>query len=111
MSLEKTSGYPLVNGHSDHLSEGKYSWLLIIKHLGLFNSFEEEGGKGFKRVLVHVKHKQIFLCQLTFRLMQKKILTVEYTDKEMNFLLNCPIRMDTPNTLKEWLPDLAWFGI
>lgn len=58
-----------------------------------------------------VKHKQIFLCQLTFRLMQKKILPVEYTDKEMNFLLNCPIKMDVPNTLKEWLPDLAWFGV
>lgn len=58
-----------------------------------------------------VKHKQIFLCQLTFRLMQKKILPVEYTDKEMNFLLNTPIKMDTPNTLKEWLPDLAWFGV
>jgi len=29
------------------------------------------------------KHKQIFRCQLTFRLMQKKIVNVEYTDKEM----------------------------
>ena len=29
------------------------------------------------------KHKQIFLSQVTFRLMQKKILTVEYTEKEM----------------------------
>jgi dynein heavy chain len=37
------------------------------------------------------KHKQIFRCQLTFRLMQKKIITIEYTDKEMQFLLNCPI--------------------
>ena len=33
------------------------------------------------------KHKQIFRCQLTFRLMQKKIVHVEYTDKEMLFLL------------------------
>ena len=55
------------------------------------------------------KHKQIFRCQLTFRLMQKKILTVDYTDKEMFFLLNCPSDTSTPNPLKEWLPDLAWY--
>jgi len=58
-----------------------------------------------------VKHTQIFLCQLTFRLMQKKIIQVDYTDSEMYFLLNCPTKMEAPNTLKEWLPDLAWFGI
>jgi dynein heavy chain, axonemal len=55
------------------------------------------------------KHKQIFRCQLTFRLMQKKILTVEYTDKEMFFLLNCPQNTAVPNPLKEWMPDLAWY--
>jgi len=58
-----------------------------------------------------VKHTQIFLCQLTFRLMQKKIIPVEYTEREMNFLLNCPIKNELPNTLKEWLPDIAWYGI
>jgi dynein heavy chain len=59
------------------------------------------------------KHKQIFRTQLTFRLMQKKILNIEYTDKEMHFLLNCPPKTDIPNPahLKEWLPDLAWFSI
>lgn len=59
------------------------------------------------------KHKQIFRTQLTFRLMQKKILTCEYTDKEMYFLLNCPPKNDTPTpvSLKEWLPDLAWYSI
>ena len=45
---------------------------------------------------------------LTFRLMQKKILTVEYSEKEMYFLLNCPTNNSVPNPLKEWLPDLAW---
>jgi dynein heavy chain len=40
--------------------------------------------------------------------MQKKIITIEYTDKEMYFLLNCPSRPDVLNPLKEWLPDLAW---
>lgn len=57
------------------------------------------------------KHKQIFRCQLTFRLMQKKILTVDYSEKEMYFLLNCPSNTATPNPLKEWLPDLAWFSM
>jgi len=57
------------------------------------------------------KHKQIFRCQLTFRLMQKAIISVEYTDKEMQFLLTCPSTSAIPNPLKEWLPDLAWFSI
>ena len=57
------------------------------------------------------KHKQIFLTQLTFRLMQKQILTVEYTIREMSFLLRCPLKTDVLNPLKEWLPDLAWYSI
>jgi dynein heavy chain len=55
------------------------------------------------------KHKQIFRCQLTFRLMQKKIVNVEYTEREMFFLLNAPTKTDTPNPLKEWLPDISWY--
>jgi dynein heavy chain len=43
--------------------------------------------------------------------MQKKIIHVEYTDKEMSFLLQCPSKTDVPNPLKEWLPDLAWFSM
>jgi dynein heavy chain len=43
--------------------------------------------------------------------MQKQILQVEYTGKEMNFLLRCPLKTDVPNPLKEWLPDLAWYSI
>jgi len=60
---------------------------------------------------LYEKHKLIFRCQLTFRLMQKKILNVEYTEKEMYFLLNCPGSSLVPNPLKEWLPDLAWASI
>lgn len=37
-------------------------------------------------------HKPIVRAQLTFRLMQKKIINVEYTDKEMAFLLQCPMK-------------------
>ena len=58
------------------------------------------------------RHKQIFLCQITFRLMQKKILEVDYTAQEFNFLIQCPIKTEVPNPLKkEWLPDLAWYSI
>lgn len=57
------------------------------------------------------KHKQIFRSQLCFRLMQKKIVNVEYTEREMQFLLNCPTSQAVPNPLKEWLPDLAWFAM
>ena len=57
------------------------------------------------------RHKQIFRCQLTFRLMQKKIVNVEYTEKEMHFLLNAPTKTDLANPLKEWLPDNSWFAI
>jgi len=57
------------------------------------------------------RHKQIFRCQLTFRLMQKKIVHVEYTEKEMFFLLNAPAKTDLVNPLKEWLPDGAWYTI
>lgn len=58
-----------------------------------------------------VRHALIFRCQLTFRLMAKKIMTVEYTEKEMSYLINCPTRTDVMNPLKEWLPDLAWYGL
>lgn len=57
------------------------------------------------------KHKQIFLSLVVFRLMQKKIIEVEYTSQQMNFLLRCPLKTDSPNPLKEWLPDLSWYSI
>jgi dynein heavy chain len=43
--------------------------------------------------------------------MQKKIISVEYTEKEMQFLLNCPASTAIPNPLKEWLPDNSWNSI
>lgn len=43
--------------------------------------------------------------------MQKKIVHVEYTEKEMLFLLNAPTKTDLINPLKEWLPDIAWYTI
>jgi dynein heavy chain len=57
------------------------------------------------------KHKQIFLSLVVFRVMQKKIIEVEYTVPQMNFLLRCPLKTDVVNPLKEWLPDLAWYSI
>jgi dynein heavy chain len=58
-----------------------------------------------------VRHHLIFRCQLTFRLMSKKIMTTEYTEREMNYLINCPTNTSIMNPLKEWLPDLAWYGL
>lgn len=43
--------------------------------------------------------------------MQKSILHVEYTIREMQFLLKCPLKTDIPNPLKEWLPDPAWYSV
>jgi len=60
------------------------------------------------------RHKQIFLSQLTFRIMQKGILEgVEYNTQMMNFLLFCPLKFDPPNPahLKGWLPDNAWGAV
>ena len=57
------------------------------------------------------KHKQIFMSLVVFRIMQKKIIDVDYTVQQMNFLLRCPIKTDVMNPLKDWLPDLAWYSI
>ena len=57
------------------------------------------------------RHKQIFLSQLTFRLMQKGQLEVTYTVQQMSFLVNCPVSTASPNPLKKWLPDKAWYAI
>ena len=54
MFLEETSGNPLVNSHSNDISEIKYSDLIILIQFSLFNSLEEESGEGLKRVLIHL---------------------------------------------------------
>jgi len=57
------------------------------------------------------RHKQIFLSQLTFRLMAKGLLPITYTPQQMSFLINCPLTTAIPNPLKKWLPDKAWYSI
>lgn len=57
------------------------------------------------------RHKQIFMSMLTFRLMQKGLLDVNYTVQQLNFLINCPITTAVANPLKKWLPDKAWYAI
>ena len=54
MTLEESATDPLVDGHSNHLSQCKYTVFLIIKLLGLVNSLEEESSEGLKGVLVHM---------------------------------------------------------
>ena len=57
------------------------------------------------------KHKLVFLVQLTFRLMQKKIFTVDYTAAQMLFFIMGPIVTGQANPVKKWLPDVAWYTI
>jgi dynein heavy chain len=59
------------------------------------------------------RHKQIFLSLLTFRLMQKGQLEAEYNQAQMQFLVYCPLTTDVPRpaSLKEWLPETAWYAI
>jgi len=53
------------------------------------------------------RHKAILQTSITFRLMQKKVLSFPWTKDEMNFLIYCPFKVEQ-NPLPEWMPDLAW---
>lgn len=59
------------------------------------------------------RHKLILLTQITFRLMQKGILQVDYTPQEMSFLVNCPSTTLVPNPapVNKWLQDKQWYSI
>ena len=57
------------------------------------------------------QHKQIFLVQMTFRLMEKGVVNVNYTPQQMSFLINGPMNTAVPNPLKRWLPDAYWYSI
>lgn len=58
------------------------------------------------------KHKQIFMSLITLRLMQKKVIPVDYDVKMVNFLLKCPLKTDVekPQAL-DWLPDSSWYAV
>jgi len=53
------------------------------------------------------KHKLIFLSMITFRLMSKKVIEVNYLQEEMDFLIKGIPRIGAENTL-DWLPDTSW---
>jgi len=55
-----------------------------------------------------VAHQLIFLTLVTFRLMQKEVINVEFEQKDMDFLLNCIPKTGEPNPIGEWLPDNNW---
>jgi dynein heavy chain, axonemal len=59
------------------------------------------------------RHKQIFLSLLCFRLMAKNIVEIDYTQAQMDYLINCPTKIDptNPNPIKKWLPDPAWGSV
>ena len=52
--FEETTRNPLINGHSDLLSEGNYTLLFFFKLFCFIHSFEEESCERLKRVLVHI---------------------------------------------------------
>ena len=55
------------------------------------------------------KHKIIFLTMVTFRLMSKGMLPkIEYTEKEMRYLLTCVPKLGVDNPIKDWLKGAAW---
>ena len=54
MTLEETSGYPLVDCDTDHLDKVWHTNLLLLGWFSLLNSLEEEVLEGLERVLVHV---------------------------------------------------------
>lgn len=54
MLLEQAARHPLVDGHSDHLSQGEHSRLLLLEDLSLLDGLEEEGDEGLEGVLIHV---------------------------------------------------------
>lgn len=58
------------------------------------------------------RHKQIFLTQITLRLMQKGVIDTPYDPQMVSFLLKCPIKINVekPQSL-DWLPDIAWFAV
>jgi dynein heavy chain len=61
-----------------------------------------------------VRHKQIFLTQLIFRLIQLGIIEgQEYDAQKMNFLIFCPQKKEValPISLKKWMPETVWFSI
>jgi hypothetical protein len=45
--------------------------------------------------------------------MQKKIVPIDYTVAQMDYLVNCPVKFDpqNPNPVKKWLPDTAWSSV
>lgn len=55
-----------------------------------------------------VAHKLIFLSLITFRLMQKKVVEVEFEQPDMDFLLNAIPKTGEPNPIDEWLPNNNW---
>jgi dynein heavy chain len=53
------------------------------------------------------KHRQIFLTQITLRLMQKGVLTEPYRPKEVDFLLKAQPKTDGPKP-PDWMQEKHW---
>eukprot|EP00826_Nyctotherus_ovalis_P045626 TRINITY_DN5070_c0_g2_i2.p1 TRINITY_DN5070_c0_g2~~TRINITY_DN5070_c0_g2_i2.p1 ORF type:complete len:515 (+),score=205.16 TRINITY_DN5070_c0_g2_i2:228-1772(+) len=53
------------------------------------------------------RHRQIFLTQITLRLMQKGVLTEPYRPKEVDFLLKAQPKTDGPKP-PDWMQEKHW---
>ena len=94
-AMDKTPKYDEIDPRVFHLRENIRMTIYQWVSRGLFE-----------------KHKQIFLTQITLRLMQKGVINTPYDPQMVSFLLKCPIKplIEKPATL-DWLPDLAWASV
>ena len=93
-----------------------------------FKAMEETEVQGDKRVValrrkiryiiyqwisrgLNTDHKIIFLTLIVFRLMQKKVIEIEYEQQDMDFLINCIPKVGEANPLSDWLPDVNWNNV
>lgn len=54
------------------------------------------------------RHKLIFCALLTFKLLQRGLLSETYNAGQYQFLLRGPIRTDVENPIADWLPNANW---
>lgn len=57
------------------------------------------------------RHKLTFVTLLTFRLLQRGVLSDTYDAESFQFLLRGPVKPTPENPLQDWLPNSAWYAV
>ncbi|PHJ17801.1 dynein heavy chain family protein, partial [Cystoisospora suis] len=57
------------------------------------------------------RHKLTFVTLLTFRLLQRGVLSDTYEPESFQFLLRGPVKVTPENPLQDWLPNSAWYAV